>query len=314
MNAIQINKIIEEFNNNLNAIKISKSEIIQYDLPTLLGSEIKSKRFDIIVKNEKNEIIFVCNFYYGDLDEIQNNIPDKLIVEYDFPYDYFVVSTNEFQFFDIKNLNRIYNDPIMSFVEFLEFIKINQPSLKQKIDFVREDLKLKEFELQKLSEATEIEINTLKKELNIHKDVIFSKFREIDEFKNELNKIHNKIEEDLKFRLQLKLKEVDFLISLSKLDIPVEVYNKIDKRFGVGEENKVREIISINNSYCNHSFSILNNQIYLKRDIYDNYSKGRMDLPEYVLTKTIYYVLDHNNTFNQVDINPENFIGWVIFK
>lgn len=309
----KINYLLNEFKSNLNCIEISKLETIDFDFYTFIGSEKKSNQFDIVIKNKISEIIFVCNFYNGNLIELQNNIPEKLIVEHDFPYDYFVVSLNEFQFLDIKNLNRLYNDSIMSLEEFLEFIKLTQPSLKQQIDFVREELKSKEFELRKLSKTTEIEINNFKKELELQKNIIYSNFNEINVFKQKLNEIDNKIEEDLKFRL--KLKEVDFLTSLDKLDIPLKVYNYVDKRFGVGQENKVREIFSIDNSYYEQSFSILKNQIYLKIEIYNYYSKGYMELPEHVLSETKYYLLDEmNNVFNQVEINSEKFIGWVYLK
>jgi hypothetical protein len=311
----KINYLLNEFKGNLNCIEISKLETIDFDIYTFIGSEKKSKQFDIVIKNKISEIIFVCNFYNGNLNELQNNIPEKLIVEHDFPYDYFVVSINEFQFLDIKNLNRMYNDSIMSLEEFLEFIKLSQPSLKQQIDFVREELKSKEFELQKLSKTTEIEINNFKKELELQKNIIYSNFNEIDVFKQKLNEIDNKIEEDLKFRLQIKLKEVDFLISLDKLDIPLKVYSYVDNRFGVGKENKVREIFSIDNSYYEQSFSILNNKIYLKIEVYNYYSKGYMELPEHVLSETKYYLLNEmNNTFNQVEINSRKFIGWVFLK
>lgn len=59
---------------------------------------------------------------------------------------------------------------------------------------------------------------------------------------------------------------------------------------------------------------ILNNELYLKRDIYDYFSKGRIDMPEQVLSKTNYYILDLNTyTFSEVEVRVEDFLGWINF-
>lgn len=310
MNSKEINNIIKLIKENLNNIKIFKSKIIDYNL----GNQTKSRQFDIVVRNEFNEIVFVCDFYEGNFNNFINDIPEDINIENDFPYYYFLIFSNELKFLDINNLFKTVDFPIFSFEIFINIIKCNYPFLKKEIDFVIDDLNVKVRELNDLNSVSEQIIKKLHKDLEFEKSlfsVTNEKFLKLEiNFKN----LKKDVENDLKYRLELKLKETDFLERVNQIPIPEKVNEYIDKRFGVGEQNKVREIFCTYNSCFKDRFSILNNELYLKRDIYDYFSKGRIDMPEQVLSKTNYYILDLNTyTFSEVEVRVEDFLGWINF-
>lgn len=310
MNSKEINNIIKLIKENLNNVKIFKSKIIDYDL----GNQTKSRQFDIVVRNEFNEIVFVCNFYEGNFNSFINDMPEDLTIENDFPYYYSLIFTNELKFLDVKNLFITSDFPFYSFEVFIKIIKCNYPFLKKEIDFVIDDLNVKVKELNDLNNTSEQKIKKLNEDLEFEKLLLSNTYDKFFKLEKNLKDLRKDVEKDLKYRLELKLKEIDFLELVNQISIPEKVNEYIDKRFGVGEQNKVREIFCTYNSCFNDKFSILNNELYLKRDIYDYFSKGRIDMPEQVLSKTNYYILDLNTyTFSEVEVRVEDFLGWINF-
>lgn len=304
--------IVKEIKSNFNNVKVTKSETIDFEIYLAIGSEKRSKKFDFVVRNEHKEIVFVCDFYNGNVKDFLSAIPDNYNLNLDFPYDYFILFINEFKFLDFKNLYNTNDIPIFSFEQFTEIIKSKYISLKKELDIVLDDIKKDQINLKEYIKVCEHNVKKLKEDLEYYKSKLNIENKEKHHIVNQYNNLVKSVENDLKSRLEKKLKEINILEIALKIQIPEKVYEYVEKRFGFGEENKVTEVSSIVNSYFEDRYSILNNDVFLKRDFYNYYSKGRMDIPENVLSNTKYYILEETTSlFKEIEDERHSFLGWV---
>lgn len=312
MDSKKIQLIVKEIKSNFNNVKVTKSEIIDFEIYLAIGSEKWSKKFDFIVRNEHKEIVFVCDFYNGNLKDFLNAIPDNYNLNSDFPYDYFILFTNEFKFLELKNLYSTSDIPFFSFEQFIEIIKWKYPLLKKEMDLVIDDIKKDQINLVEYIKVCEQNIKKLKEDLEFYKSKLNIENKEKHHIVNQYNNLVKSVENDLKRRFEDNLKGINILEIALKIQIPENVYEYVEKRFGFGEENKVTEVSSIVNSYFEDRYSILNNDVFLKRDFYNYYSKGSMDIPENVLSNTKYYILEETTTsFKEIEVERYPFLGWV---
>jgi len=336
-------KIIKEIKESLNNVKISKNEVIEYEIGTLTGSETLRRSFDLVVRDSEGKIVFVSDFCdkndfgkeikcFEDIGTLQVlglervtmltqdeiNIYDYIFSKYDismdFPFNYFLIYINERIFFDLKH-RRQNSEGSLSFDVFFRNIKIEFALLMKDIDFVLKDLRNKEIEFNDLKKSGLEEIKKLKSNVEFYERLWKDSSAKASELERSIQDQKEINEIDLKFRLKLKLLEVDFLKLSNKIKDPEPYDTSKEVKYGHGDQDKVNEVMVSNNCIVNRYFTTYKEDILLKKMIYDYHAKGRVDIPEYILDKEEYYILNIAKVgFEFISHEKVNKTCWVSFS
>jgi hypothetical protein len=307
MSLIIKNKITE----NLNEVSL-KTEVLDYELPCLVGAEYCSKKFDFVVRNKNKEIVFVCNVYNGDLDGILKNLTNKLEVQSGFPYCYIIISKMDLKAFFFNERYNSIDNPIVDFELFIKKVKQLDRNLMKEIDYVLEELNDKKNEINELRSLYNSSEKKNKDEISFLNSIRTDNHKKIDDLEKDKISLIKCIEADLKFRLIEKNSELNFINYVDSIPIPQSNTTSKDVRFGFGSSDFVKVDIVNTNSTYDISFTILKEQIYLRIQFYDYYNEGPIGLASFELSHTNYYLFNSNEfKYESVDKDGKCFLGWV---
>ena len=307
MSLIIKNKITE----NLNEVSL-KNEVLDYELPCLVGAEYCSKKFDFVVRNKNKEIVFVCNVYNGDLDGILKNLPNKLEVQSGFPYCYIIISKIDLKAFFFNERYNNMDNPIVDFELFIKKVKQLDRNLMKGIDYVLEELNDKKNEINQLKDLYNSSEQKSKDKISFLNSIRDDNYKKIDDLENDKKSLMKCIEADLKFRLIEKNSQINFINYDDSIPIPESDTISKDVRFGSGNSDFVKvDMIKMNSNY-KISYTILKEQIYLRIQFFDYHREGPIGLASYELSHTNYYLFNSNEfKYESVDKDGKCFLGWV---
>jgi len=294
-----LNRLKKQIELNLPDTDVSLNEYIEYQLSENSRINLCCNKFDIVVRSRENHahrnILFV-GFLIDEFEKLKHSKGLLNNISKNFPYTCIIISLKNFDvsFYHAINQNHYENDK--GYYDFSSFIKLvkannnflwlsNQKQIEtfqdqaerlnkdiqnywaQNKDLTIENVKLKD-EVKKLKDG-------FKRKL-IHKD---KKIKELSEkiiFFENLNK------SDVRNNIKNLFLAVDYLKLIELVGKPKE--KKHYETFShPGQTNSLERISSITNSKIEYWFSILNDKLILRMEIFDWLLSGPCDTPSHVL-------------------------------
>lgn len=307
------------FIKNLNEISIN-SEKIEYEIHTLVSSIQNSIKFEIVIRNNKGEIVSVGKTILDDKLKNEIKLLDNKDLQ-DFNYPIFFILKKSQKIFLYKSKMRIHNESSTefhyTFNDFFDILKNEDNSIMLESDKKCKDLELSIIELNKSIRELETSILDLKA-LNLkianERDLYEETYLQTIEKKDKLIEKYKKKEtERINSEIRFLNEKFDLMVCLSKIKKPKSSTIYSETRYGTGVNDIQKNIFSESNMKFEYKFGILSKRLLLRIDIYDYYSKGRVDLPSYELSESNYYIFDSVNKVFEIDKNEyyKDVILWL---
>lgn len=316
-----LNRLKKQIELNLPDTDVSINEYIEYELSENSRINLCCNKFDIVVRSRENHahrnILFV-GFLIDEFEKLKHSKGLLNDISNNFPYTCIIISLKNFDvsFYRAINQNHYENDKgYYDFSSFTKLVKANNNFLwlsnQKQIEILQNEAiqlnkdienywsKNKDLTIENVK--LKDEIKNLKTEFSrklTHND---KKIKELSEkiiFFENLNK------NDVRNNIKNLFLAVDYLKLIELVDKPEE--KKHYETFShPGQTNSLERISSITNSKIEYWFSILNDKLILRMEIFDWHLSGPCDSPSHVLREIKIFKfsrnLDNYTELNNVD-------------
>lgn len=294
-------------------VSVGFKETVEVDNLTIVRS-CSEYTFDVVFRDQTQKILFLGYVSSVGLDDFLNEESHFFENQNYVEENIFLFFIKEKKVLSIEHYKTSKLSPFFDLKEFIVYIKDNFPSSRSEVEQLQYEISLlkSDFVSEKtkfLNEKQKMEEDYNKKLEKLNFDLSYTQ-KELKEKKREiisLNESNSIFLEDILHRLKVFKGEYNFLDVVKKIERPKEstTFNEVSTPSGV-----YKSVFSTSNKITSDYYTIFKGEIYLRIKIYDYYSKGRLDLSDYVYSGSRYYLLDQkDNEFIQVE--KVNFDFWI---